>query len=162
VNLPCFPLKSFLISIANDVRSNVDVLKKVIPSVEFLREKEQAGWTKLQQLGLNNREKLPVPDAPIKKRKRLQDDSGDYECDVCCRNLFMSWIIESQEDAVYCLDHAMEYIEKKKIEVQNCKLVFTYDDQEMTNLIEKMKIMIETKLLKHQKHGAGKSTAGLG
>lgn len=52
---------------------------------------------------------------------------------------------ESQEDGVYCLDHAIEYITQQKIQSCNCKLLFTYDDGELEGMMGKLKTAIENK-----------------
>lgn len=52
---------------------------------------------------------------------------------------------ESQEDGVYCLDHAIEYITQQKIQSKHCKLLYTYDDQELGGMIGKLKSVIENK-----------------
>lgn len=88
-----FSLERLLISIATDARSSIEVLRQIIPAVGKLAEKEKQGRSKLSQLGLSSSEKLPMPDAPAaRKRKKMQGDSSDNECDVCAANLFVSWV----------------------------------------------------------------------
>lgn len=57
-------------------------------------------------------------------------------------------VTESQEDIIYCLEHAAEELEKKKIQSKHCKLTYTYDDQELNGLIEKINSAIASKLQK--------------
>ncbi|RZB40653.1 JmjN and/or zf-C5HC2 domain containing protein [Asbolus verrucosus] len=95
----------------------------------------------------------PVMEAPsVRKKKKLQDEDGEYECEICRMNLFVSMVTESQEDGVYCLDHAAEYIEKKKIQTKHCKLTYTYDDQELEGLVDKIKSTIANKMQKKIPH----------
>ncbi|KAB0795904.1 hypothetical protein PPYR_09965 [Photinus pyralis] len=143
-----FSLEKLIISIANDARSSVEVLKLIIPIIEAFCDKEKSSIGKLTQLGLTIKERFPLPETSVKKRKQMQSDNGDYECDVCCTNLFISWVIYSQDGAVYCLNHAIESIESKQIDAESCKLFFTYNESELVGLIEKVKNVIDVKMLK--------------
>lgn len=88
-----FSLDRLLLSIASDTRSNSDVLRQILPAVEELRERENLGRTFLESLGLKTTERLPLPDIsnPRKKRK-MQEDGGEYECELCRTNLFVSLV----------------------------------------------------------------------
>lgn len=63
---------------------------------------------------------------------------------------------EYQEDVIYCLEHVIEYIEQKKIDVKNCKLLFTYECEELDLLLEKLRNTID---IKQQKKAATKAGA---
>ncbi|KAF5283535.1 hypothetical protein FQA39_LY17315 [Lamprigera yunnana] len=143
-----FSLERLIINVAIDVRSNVDVLKLIVPIIQSLSDVEKQNMDKLQKLGVTNQEKFPLPDVSLKKRRKLQSDSGDYECEVCCKNLFLSWIIDLEEDSVYCLEHAINCLERKQLTTTNCKLFFTYSIEELIGLINKVRGTIETKLQK--------------
>ncbi|KAK4877736.1 hypothetical protein RN001_010242 [Aquatica leii] len=143
-----FSLEKLIISVATDSRSSIDVLRLIIPIIESLCATEKLGIEKLEKLGLNNKERIPLPDASLKKRKKFQTDSGDYECEACSKNLFISWVINSQDDSVYCLEHTIKYLEEKELDSSNCKLLFTYNNEELIGLIEKVKNTIEAKLQK--------------
>lgn len=49
---------------------------------------------------------------------------------------------------MYCLEHAVEYIAEQKIQSKNCRLLYTYDDQELFGMVGKLKSAIENKLQK--------------
>lgn len=88
-----FSLDRLLLSIATDVRSHAEVLKHIIPAVQKLYDKEKIVRKKLLELGVVVFERLPLPDAPgARKRKKLQEDGGDYECELCRKNLFVSLV----------------------------------------------------------------------
>lgn len=53
-----------------------------------------------------------------------------------------------QENSIYCLEHAAEALESKTIDVQNCKLLFIYSEDELFDLIGKIGTTIEMKILK--------------
>lgn len=52
---------------------------------------------------------------------------------------------ETQEDLIYCLDHGIEHIKNGLLKSTNCKLLFTYDDEELGGLVDKLKTIIEGK-----------------
>lgn len=160
-----FSFEKLVVKVASDVRSNVEVLRLIIPIIQLMHEKEKFAWQKLQKLNLVNQQRIPLPETPVKKKKKLQNDSGDYECEVCSKNLYISWVslvlklkfkyitkfffkVTESEDLIYCLEHAIEYIESKKLEVENCTLTYMYNNEELINLIVKAKTAIETKLQK--------------
>lgn len=88
-----FSLERLILSVVVDVRSNVEVLKGILPVVEELCETERATREKLREAGVKEVEKLPLPDAPgVRKRKKLQEDDNDYECEDCRKNLFLSMV----------------------------------------------------------------------
>lgn len=55
---------------------------------------------------------------------------------------------ETQEEGIYCLEHAAEVITNKKVDVQSCKLLFIYSEEELADLIGKIKSTIEMKIHK--------------
>lgn len=59
--------------------------------------------------------------------------------------LFSFQVINSHEEGVYCLDHAIEHIENKPTQLKYCKLMYTYDIVELDNLIQRIKLNIEIK-----------------
>lgn len=69
----------------------------------------------------------------------------------------MFQVSDLKEDMVYCLDHGIELFEQKKLEAASCKLSFTYDDEELAQLNERLKSLIESKLQKKGKF-AGMAT----
>lgn len=87
-----FSWEKLLIYIATDHRSNVDVLKQILPDVEILVGHEKQMRDKLEKLGLCTLERLPLPENNGKRKRKLQDDDGEYECEICRANLFVSMV----------------------------------------------------------------------
>lgn len=101
-----------------------------------IRDKELDYRKQLENAGLNNKERLPLPDSGKgKKGKRVKEDDGDFECETCRANLFVSLINNSQDDSVYCLSHALQLITHKKQILKHCTLMYTYDEVSITSLI---------------------------
>ncbi|KAJ8938787.1 hypothetical protein NQ318_010315 [Aromia moschata] len=142
---PMFSLDRLLLSIASDTRCSPEILRQVIPHVQELCDSEKAKRNKLYSFGSMETEKMPLPEANSRKRKKLQGEEGDYECEFCRMNLFVSMVFDTQEAVTYCLDHGIEMIEKKKSLVANCKFMFTYDDNELSDLPHKIQVAIEHK-----------------
>lgn len=46
------------------------------------------------------------------------------------------------------MDHAVEYVGQQKIQAKHCKLLYTYDDEELEEMVGKLKSAIESKLQK--------------
>ncbi|RLU17613.1 hypothetical protein DMN91_009849 [Ooceraea biroi] len=141
-----FSLERLLFNIINDTRSHLDILKQILPSVIKIREKELDYRKQLENLGLTNRERLPLPDSGKgKKGKKVKEDDSDYECETCRANLFVSLVNNSQDDSVYCLPHALQLLNQKKQVLKHCTLMYTYDEDELDELIHKLEHRIETK-----------------
>jgi protein Jumonji len=104
-----------------------------LPSVIKIREKELDYRKQLKDVGLANKERLPLPDnGKGKKGKKVKEDDGDFECETCRANLFVSLVNNSQDDSVYCLPHALHLISCKKQVLRHCTLMYTYDEVSMT------------------------------
>ncbi|XP_015172001.1 PREDICTED: protein Jumonji [Polistes dominula] len=141
-----FSFERLLFNIINDSRSNIDILKQILPSVIQIREREIDHRKKLKSLGLINRQQLPLPDSGKRgKGKKVKEDDGDFECETCRANLFVSLVNNSQDDSVYCLTHALQVLGKNKSILKNCTLMYTYSEDELDDLINKLKDKIEAK-----------------
>lgn len=141
-----FSFERLLFNIINDTRSHIDILKQILPSVIKIREMELDYRKQLENVGLNNRERLPLPDSGKgKKGKKVKEDDGDFECETCRANLFVSLVNNSQDDSVYCLPHALQIINHKKQILKHCNLMYTYDEDELDGLIRKLENRIEAK-----------------
>lgn len=67
------------------------------------------------------------------------------ECNYCRANLHISWIKlddDDEENNVYCLKHALKYLNDNRIQANQCKLLFTYTMEEIEKLIKKLKVKI--------------------
>ncbi|KAJ9590136.1 hypothetical protein L9F63_016748, partial [Diploptera punctata] len=143
-----FSLERLLFSIATDGRTNVEVLKQILPMVLQIRQQELEYRKQLYALGLKTSERLPLPEAHIKRRKARQarEEEGDYECEMCRANLFVSLVTNSHEEGVYCLPHAVQLLTKKRHHLKYCKLMYTYDQNNVEKFYQKMRrILLQSK-----------------
>lgn len=141
-----FSFERLLFNIINDSRSNIDILKQILPSVIKIREREINHRKQLKCLGLTNKERLPLPDSGKRgKGKKVKEDDGDFECETCRANLFVSLVNNSQDDSAYCLAHALQLLNKNKQILKHCILMYTYSETELDELIHKLEDKIEVK-----------------
>jgi protein Jumonji len=74
-------------------------------------------------------------------------NAEELECNYCRANLHISWIKleddedeESEENNVYCLKHALKYINDNRIQAGQCRLMYTYTMDEIEKLIKRLKV----------------------
>ncbi|XP_043526982.1 protein Jumonji [Frieseomelitta varia] len=141
-----FSFERLLFNIINDSRSHIEVLKQILPSVIKIREKEISYRKQLESIGLINTERLPLPDSGKRRKgKKVKEDDGDFECEICRANLFVSLVSNSQDDSVYCLSHALQLFNRKKQILKHYTLMYTYNEEELNDLIHKLEERIEAK-----------------
>lgn len=87
-----FSLDRLILNIASDGRCNTEILRQIIPHLQALCDKEREKRLKLRNLGTMESERMPLPDTGNRKKKRLQGEEGDYECEICRMNLFVSMV----------------------------------------------------------------------
>uniref|UniRef100_T1J0L9 Protein Jumonji n=1 Tax=Strigamia maritima TaxID=126957 RepID=T1J0L9_STRMM len=137
---PVFSLERLLFCIALDNRSQLEVLQVIQPVMEQIRQNELTLRKTLHDLGLKTSEHLPNSDARDVKRRRTRspEEEEEYECDVCRANCYVSMVVNADEDIVYCLKHAIEHFQKKKRDLKYFKLLYSYDQVELKELVEKL------------------------
>lgn len=87
-----FSLDRLILNIASDGRCNTEILRQIIPHLQALCDNEREKRLKLRNLGMMESERMPLPDTGNRKKKRLQGEEGDYECEICRMNLFVSMV----------------------------------------------------------------------
>ncbi|CAH0386519.1 unnamed protein product [Bemisia tabaci] len=133
-----FSFERLLHCIVTDTRSSVDLLIQVSPLVNEMRDREVALRAQLDCLGLHTSDRL--------KFSGTTEDT--YECEICCSNLFISHVFNTQNEEVYCLSHAAELLLKKKQLLKHLKLFYRHSEQEMDELVKKLLARIEEKNVK--------------
>lgn len=153
---PVFSFHKLLFNIANDARASAETLIQVLPMVKSVVEQEVESRKKLEKLGLTSWER--IPSSKGRRNKKQEEEPTDLECDICRGAFFLSMVTNSNEDCSYCIDHAIEVLTKDQSLLKYCKLKFAYDEEEMEELIDKVKNKIETKTLKKQAKEKGSSS----
>ncbi|CAB3362180.1 Hypothetical predicted protein [Cloeon dipterum] len=139
-----FSLERLLFSVAEDNRCHADVLKLALPLLKAIVEREETLRDTLKNIGLKSSERLPLPDSSKKARSNTEEDN-EYECEICRANLYLSMMTNPQEEAVYCLPHAIANLNKKKHQIKNSKLLYTYDLEELKEIVLTVEDRIESK-----------------
>ncbi|XP_070507346.1 uncharacterized protein Jarid2 isoform X2 [Chironomus tepperi] len=132
-----FSLEQLLFAIANDQRSKEDTIKKILPMLKEVFDMEKKNRNLLKESGVNAVEKIHE----VKK----QINAEELECNYCRANLHISWIkLDDDEDEnnVYCLKHALRYINDNRIQANQCKLLYTYTTEEIEKMIKKLKLKV--------------------
>jgi len=135
-----FSLERLLFSMTSDNRTQPEVLQMIHPVIERIRQNELSLRKVLYDLGLKSSERLPHSDARDGKRRRTRnpDEADDYECDVCRANCYLSVVVRPEQEVVYCLNHAIQHLQKKKRDLKYFKLLYTYDQAELNELSLKL------------------------
>lgn len=76
--------------------------------------------------------------------KNKRQPTEENECDTCRANMYISWI-RTADDDIYCLQHAMEYLNSKRIEPDNCKIIYSYKEDDIKDIINKINEKLSTK-----------------
>ncbi|KAF6201340.1 hypothetical protein GE061_005788 [Apolygus lucorum] len=130
---PAFSMERLLFNMATDVRSSAEVLTQILPMIIELRDTELKQRKDLEDLGVTESERLAVSKGG---RKRSQEEPQEYECEICRGNLYLSLVTNSVEEANFCLLHSVETLTKDRSHVKNCKLMYSYDEEEMDEVIQ--------------------------
>lgn len=75
--------------------------------------------------------------------KNKKAPSEENECDVCRANLYISWI-KTIDDDIYCLQHATQYLNDKRIEADQCKIMYLYKEDDIKDIINKLNEKLST------------------
>ncbi|ERL91711.1 uncharacterized protein LOC109543282 [Dendroctonus ponderosae] len=142
-----FSLNKLIVQIANDSRSSVEVLRVIVPFIEELVANENENRRKIRALAQITQERMTSTES-LAKKKRIQNVDGDLECEVCRTNLFVSMIVDTQEDLIYCLEDAIKLVEHNSEMGKRLKLRYCMDESELTNISVKIHSVIEGKLQK--------------
>ncbi|XP_060535140.1 protein Jumonji [Cylas formicarius] len=145
-----FSLAKLLLSIASDTKSSTEVLKLILPHIEELREREKVERARIRGFGNVEEEKMAAPESGCKKKKKPHPstDENEFECDVCRMNLFVSMMMDVQNDLAYCLEHAAELLEKDAKLAESFRLRYAYEERELEGVVERINAAIDAKLQK--------------
>lgn len=97
-----------------------------------------------------------MKDAGVNATEKIHEtknkvNAEELECNYCRANLHISWIkLENEDDEsedetnVYCLTHALKYLNDNRIQASRCKLIFTYTTDEIDKLMKKLRSKVQT------------------
>lgn len=152
---PVFSLERLLFAIANDNRTQTETLVKLLPLLKHIRDRELCSRKQLFDIGLKVSERLVINEtAKGKKRNKGVEDESERECEICRTHCYISLVVNTQDETVYCLEHGYQNIQRK--EGKTHKLLYTYDQSELNDLVRKVSELIRNT---SDKGGSGKKKA---
>lgn len=131
-----FSLEQLLFALASDQRVTADVLSQMLPMINEVYEKEVAAREQLKAAGVTSTEKIPAEKSNKSRKQPIA--SIQNECDLCRANLYIS-MVKTDEGNIYCLQHALKNLNKGNIQAKQCKLIFSYNIEDIENLIKTLK-----------------------
>lgn len=143
---PTFSLEKLLLGIATDLKENLETCQWSLPLLKKMCENEKRYRAQLSEMGLKTYERLPPAEVPDKKKpkKQLYMDEDDRECEVCRTICYISMVVNSQDDTLYCLEHAVQELRRKNL--KSWSLMYTYDMDEVRSIVQKLENYIEAEM----------------
>ncbi|CAL4110101.1 unnamed protein product, partial [Meganyctiphanes norvegica] len=143
-----FSLERLVLSVATDPRAGLDALLRARDLVIEVITKEKRMRATLEEIGLTANERLSTPDSHRKKKSRFIEDEEENMCEICRKNLYVSLVTNSSEEAVYCLEHAIDFLSKNPSQLEFCKLMYTYSLCELDSSLKQCDDKIHQKTTK--------------
>ncbi|ROT83051.1 putative jumonji/arid domain-containing protein [Penaeus vannamei] len=140
-----FSLDRLVLSVITDPRVTLDGLLRARELALQVVEKEKRLRAELSDIGLQASERLSTPDSHRKKKSRFIEDEEENMCEVCRQNLYVALVTNSQEEAVYCLEHALIFLKQNPTHLEYCKLMYTYSLSELDISLKQMDERIHIK-----------------
>ncbi|KAK3882993.1 hypothetical protein Pcinc_012665 [Petrolisthes cinctipes] len=140
-----FSLDRLALSVVTDPRATLDGLLRARDLALLVVAKEKMLRSQLAEIGLEASERLSTPDSHRKKKSRFIEDEEENMCEVCRQNLYVALVTNSQEEAVYCLEHAYDFLGRNPSHLEYCKLMYTYSLCELDSAIKQMDERIQLK-----------------
>lgn len=124
-----------------------ELLTQALPFLEKAIEHELSLRKQLYDAGLKNAKKMNaneplVPSSP--KRRRLNDGEEENRCEVYKRICYFSMVVNEVDDSLYCLDHALSHIQKKR-NLKACRLYYRYSDEDLQELLKNASSRLNSK-----------------
>lgn len=160
-----FSLEQLLFALAGDQRISTEIIAQVIPMIGEVYDKEVAAREQLkvsfintniyftlkiiliqkyypQAAGVTSTEKIMSEKSQKSKSKQVVPE--EYLCETCRANLYIS-MVRTDENNLYCLQHALKNLNKGNIQAKQCKLIFSYNIEDIENLMKCLKDKLSQK-----------------
>lgn len=145
---PLFSLDKLVFSIVEDQRTSPNVLNLILPAVMEILDREISGLRELKKMGVSTerieRSKKKLSGKKAKPLKEVEEVEV-MECDVCSTNLYLSMLVNTEDDIGYCVPHGILSLEQKKISASQCKLLHMYSQNELHGFCQTLLDRIEAK-----------------
>ncbi|XP_078608258.1 protein Jumonji-like isoform X2 [Branchiostoma floridae x Branchiostoma japonicum] len=124
-------------------RGNAKILSWVLPEIIQVRDTELQLRSRLRQEGLTaaGRYGWLEEGHGRKQGKKVPTDTQERQCEKCDYPCYLSMVVEEQENEVYCLQHALDYIKDKK-SCQGLKFMYRYDEEQIQDLVNRIELVV--------------------
>ncbi|CAI9714889.1 protein Jumonji-like isoform X1 [Octopus vulgaris] len=114
-----------------------ELLMQAIPFLIKAIEHELSLRKQLYDAGLKNSARMNAHEPLVSsfKRKRANDGSSENRCEVYKRICYFSMVVNEVDESLYCLDHALAHIQKKR-NLKACKLYYRFSDENLEELLK--------------------------
>ncbi|XP_066289047.1 protein Jumonji-like isoform X1 [Branchiostoma lanceolatum] len=124
-------------------RGNAKILSWVLPEITQVRDTELELRSRLRRVGLTAAGRYGWSEEGHSRRqgKKVPTDTLERQCEKCDYPCYLSMVVEEQENDVYCLQHALEYIRDKK-SCQGLKFMYRYDEEQIQDLVNRIELVV--------------------
>uniref|UniRef100_A0A673HP00 Protein Jumonji n=1 Tax=Sinocyclocheilus rhinocerous TaxID=307959 RepID=A0A673HP00_9TELE len=134
----------YQIATAEAKRENRLVLSTISSLLKDLRNIEMKQRQDLYEAGLLSSARYcthdnnPSPaDTRKKPRKWLALESSERRCQTCQHLCYLSMVVQENENVVFCLECALQYVEKHK-SCRGLKMMYRYDEEQINSLVKQV------------------------
>ncbi|KAG5265195.1 hypothetical protein AALO_G00262410 [Alosa alosa] len=160
----------YQIATAEAKRDNGVLLSTISTPLKDLRNVEMRQRQELYEAGLLSSARYGTPDnnqSPSdgrkKPRKWLALESSERRCQTCQHLCYLSMVVQENENVVFCLECALDYVEKYK-SCRGLKMMYRYDEEQINSLVNQVcgKAMVKSSDNCNSPPGSGKAGAKRG
>ncbi|XP_051527669.1 protein Jumonji-like isoform X1 [Myxocyprinus asiaticus] len=127
------------------VLSTISSLLKDLRNIEMKQRQElyEAGLLSSARYGVHDNNQSPA-DTRKKPRKWLALESSERRCQTCQHLCYLSMVVQENENVVFCLECALNYVEKHK-SCRGLKMMYRYDEEQINSLVNQVcgKILVK-------------------
>ncbi|KAI8491929.1 Jumonji and AT-rich interaction domain containing 2 [Branchiostoma belcheri] len=132
-----------LLGMSEVERGNAKILSWMLPEITQVRDTELALRTRLREEGLTAAGRYGwLEDGHGRRQgKKVPTDTQERQCEKCDYPCYLSMVVEEQENEVYCLQHALDYIKDKK-SCRGLKFMYRYDEEQIQDLVNRIELVV--------------------
>ncbi|XP_019626151.1 PREDICTED: protein Jumonji-like isoform X1 [Branchiostoma belcheri] len=132
-----------LLGMSEVERGNAKILSWMLPEITQVRDTELELRTRLREEGLTAAGRYGwLEDGHGRRQgKKVPTDTQERQCEKCDYPCYLSMVVEEQENEVYCLQHALDYIKDKK-SCRGLKFMYRYDEEQIQDLVNRIELVV--------------------
>ncbi|RXN20303.1 Jumonji isoform X1 [Labeo rohita] len=120
------------------VLSTISSLLKDLRNIEMKQRQDlyEAGLLSSARYCTHDNNQSPA-DTRKKPRKWLALESSERRCQTCQHLCYLSMVVQENENVVFCLECALQYVEKHK-SCRGLKMMYRYDEEQINSLVNQV------------------------